>query len=305
MARSGNNTLLIDVVNKFVQWKKVDCEQQTAQEQYRMLRQFCIYTRNCSVESVTIDDVVSWFTLMKETKFKQNTLILRASALRNFFDYCRKIGLNVINPELIPIPKREYNKPKVINETSYLKLLAALPKKNLPHVVRNRAMIMMLWDTGMRVGELVALNESDVDKDKRSAKMRTEKSRGRRPFREVFWSEAAHKQLEKWLRVRKGLNRRWGIKNPLPIFQSCNTYKVGQRIDIGGVAVMLRRLSKKAKIPTVNAHSFRHHKGRHIIESGGSAADVMNILGHASLNSSTVYTALWGKELRERAEKFL
>ena len=55
----------------------------------------------------------------------------------------------------------------------------------------------------------------------------------------------------------------------------------------------------------MNAHSFRHHRGHHIIKSGGSTSDVMNILGHSSVQSTTIYTMMRGKELEERARLFL
>lgn len=63
---------------------------------------------------------------------------------------------------------------------------------------------------------------------------------------------------------------------------------------------MLRRCSTRARLPYVNAHSFRHQLGHELIKQGGSAADVMNVLGHASLSSSTIYTMMTDKELEER-----
>ena len=71
-----------------------------------------------------------------------------------------------------------------------------------------------------------------------------------------------------------------------------------------GLAEILRRYSNRAEIPYMNAHSFRHHMGHDIISQGGSAADVMNILGHASLSSSSIYTMMTGKELEDRYNVF-
>ncbi len=67
---------------------------------------------------------------------------------------------------------------------------------------------------------------------------------------------------------------------------------------------MLRRYSNRAGIPYLNAHSFRHHMGHDIIQKGGSAADVMNILGHATLSSSSIYTMMNDKELEARYRLF-
>ena len=79
----------------------------------------------------------------------------------------------------------------------------------------------------------------------------------------------------------------------------------GRRFTIRGVGEMLRRYSNRAKLPYLNAHSFRHHMGHHIIQSGGSSADVMNILGHASVQSSTIYTMMTDHELEKRYRGFM
>jgi site-specific recombinase XerD len=79
----------------------------------------------------------------------------------------------------------------------------------------------------------------------------------------------------------------------------------GKRFSIKGVGEMLRRYSNRAKLPYLNAHSFRHHMGHHIIKSGGSSADVMNILGHSSVQSSTIYTMMTDVELEKRYRFFM
>jgi site-specific recombinase XerD len=69
----------------------------------------------------------------------------------------------------------------------------------------------------------------------------------------------------------------------------------GKRFNQKGVGEMLRRYCNRAEMPYINAHSFRHHMGHDIIKKGGSSADVMNILGHASVQSTTIYTMMTDK----------
>ena len=95
------------------------------------------------------------------------------------------------------------------------------------------------------------------------------------------------------------------FSEPDALFPSINTHKTGQRLTVGGVGEMLRRYSNKAKLPyAINAHSLRHHMGHDIIKKGGSMADVMNILGHASVDSSKVYTMMTDVELEQRYRSF-
>lgn len=166
----------------------------------------------------------------------------------------------------------------------------------------------MLWDTSARNGEVLALNVADLDMERRRAVINTEKSKGRRPFRELFWTQPTNDNIWAWLKKREHLKKTMEFKEPDALFLSicAGQYDTtGRRFTIRGVGEMLRRYSNRAKLPYLNAHSFRHHMGHHIIQSGGSSADVMNILGHASVQSSTIYTMMTDHELEKRYRGFM
>jgi site-specific recombinase XerD len=161
----------------------------------------------------------------------------------------------------------------------------------------------MLWDTGARNGELLSLDISDIDSARRRAIIRTEKSRGWRPIREIFWTDPTNRNLERWMAKRADLAMDNELKDLEALFISvCNFF--GRRLSLKGIGEMLRRYCNRAKIPCINAHSFRHHMGHDIIRKGGSSADVMNILGHASIQSSAIYTMMNDRELETRYRKF-
>src|SRR5207245_4716929 len=106
---------------------------------------------------------------------------------------------------LIPIPRTEVRIPRVVTDEQYRTLLSIIPVNNDPRHIRNRAIIRLLWDSGARNGELVSLNVSDLDGERMRAVIRTEKSRGRRPFREIFWTPETNENLGRWLEKRKQL----------------------------------------------------------------------------------------------------
>lgn len=140
-----------------------------------------------------------------------------------------------------------------------------------------------------------------MDYQRMRAVIRTEKSRGRRPFRELFWTAETNKNLQTWVEKRTHIRL---IKDPEALFLCTAGHHSGERVRIGGFAQVLREYSCRANLPYINAHSFRHHMGHSIINQGGSTADVMNILGHATIQSSTIYTMMTDKELEERYRKF-
>lgn len=297
--------LISDAIKQFDKWRAFKVKKATVRGYSLTLKHLCIFMRNCHVETISLEDIILWFELHRNLEYDQNSFVGKAMALRKFFEFLTKKGIKVLNPDLISVPTKEYKLPKVLEEGNYQKLLSVIPDNNDPRHIRNKAMIKLFWDTGMRAGEMLALDVPDMDLLNKRAIIKTEKSRGMRPFREVFWTDETNNQLKLWLKKRTHLKDKHVFNEPDALFTSTHTSKAGSRLLKSGLCEMLRRYSERAKLPYVNSHSFRHHKGHTIIQKGGSSSDVMNILGHATLSSSSIYTMMRGKELEERARKYL
>lgn len=300
---------LSEAIKKFTKWRAFQVKKATVTGYDLVLRQFCMFVRDCELEHVRLEDITAWFSLLRDLDWKHNSFITKAQALRKFFEFYKLQGYKVIEPELIPLPYKEYNIPRVATEENYRKLLAAIPAdSNDPRHIRNNAIVRLLWDTGARNGEILALNSEDLNIEGMRAVIKTEKSKGRRPLREIFWTEETNQAIRKWIECRAVLKRKKMQHMDESLFPCiCSSRALGlngKRLSIKGVGEMLRRYSNKAKIPYMNAHSFRHHMGHDVITKGGSAADVMNILGHATLASSSIYTMMTGNELENRYRVF-
>jgi len=298
---------LIEAINKFSAWRTFNVKPGTVRGYDRELRNFCLFLRNPDVERVTINDVTDYLSGMRELGWDENGFIPRCMALRKFFEFCQHLGLPALDASLIPVPRKTYKIPRVADEETYRKLLGVIPRNNDPRHIRNLAIVRLLWDTGARNGEILALNVADVDPRRMRALIGTEKSKGRRPFREIFWTHEANESLARWVAKREELKAHMVVRDPEALFLSISSSglheRSGSRFTQKGVAEMLRRYANKAKIPYLNPHSFRHHLGHEIIRKGGSASDVMNILGHASLQSSSIYTMMSDRELEDRYRK--
>lgn len=245
---------------------------------------------------------MEYLTSMVDLGWDKNSFTTKCMALRKFFEFCRLRKWSSLDENLIPIPSKEYKIPRVANEENYGKLLNIIPQNNDPRHFRNRAIIALLWDTGARNNEICMLNLSDIEPGKKKTLIKTEKSKGKRPIREIFWTEAAENPLAVWMRRREKLTRTMNYVDPEALFISiCGSSNnaSGKRLNNKGVGEMLRNYSNKAGIPTLNAHSMRHHMGHELVKRG-SQADIMNILGHSNLDSSTIYTTMFGQELEER-----
>lgn len=302
---------LSEALGKFNEWRAFNVSKGTVASYHRDLRIFCLWMRDCDVEDVTLEHVLEYLKVRQDLKWDRNSFIPTCMALKKFFQYWRQRGILVIDPDLIPTPRKEYKLPRVANENDNRKLMAVIPAdSNDGRHIRNRAIVMMLWDTGARNGELMSLDVGDVDLSRMRAVIRTEKNRGRRPFREIFWNGNTNHALKRWIEKREQLAKRIAYEEPDALFVSIMSggrwEKSGKRFTVKGVGEMLRRYSDKAGIPPQNAHARRHQRARAILWSeDGNLADVMNILGHASLASSSIYVHENGTRLEERYRKIV
>lgn len=300
--------LFSEAIEKFIGWNKFTTKPLSSRGYYFDLRAFCLYLRNPLVENIELDHVLEYFRGMQQLNWEPNTLSRKGVALRKFFKFMKKLGARVIDHELIPQVQHEVKIARVADEPTYLKLIATQQSKTDPRQVRNLALLNLLWDTGMRNGELLSLNISDIDFENKKALIRTEKAKTIRPFREVFWTTQTNKNLKEWLMVRDRTLTEYRFSrdcDPNAIFVALAATGGGHRLTTSGLALLLRRLCHRAHLPVLNAHSFRHHMGHYIIKQGGTNSDVSNILGHARLESSFVYTQLHNKELGERYKHFM
>ncbi len=254
---------------------------------------------------------MEYLNLMRDLGWNENGFVGKTIAFHKFFEFSHLMGWKTLDPELIPISHMQHKIPKVITEENYQKVLSAIPEEPNERMkwgrydiqsVRNRAIINLLWDTGARNSEICSLNISDLQLSEHKAVIHTEKSRGRRPFREIFWTESTNDDIIRWLAARKKLTIKDNDSDAL--FISVASQHFGYRLNKRGVAWLLQKYSHMVGLPTQNAHSFRHHMGRDIINKGGTNSDVMNILGHSSMQSSMIYTMLENKELAERYHRF-
>lgn len=265
------------------------------------LRQFSIFLRNPELEDINDKHIVEWLTLYKNAGFSQNTLIKKAEALRKFFEYYRRSGFDVIDPWLIPLPKKVYPIPRVATEEDYKKLLSAIPdkvKSNCYQNIRNRLLINLIWETGMRIGEAVALNLDDLDFRSKTVIIRTEKSKGMRPFRQIPWHKDTEKSLPVWLKLREKITQKIILEDSNALFIGIKGgYRGhgarGKRLASSAAGEVFRKLSNKAGMEQpVNAHSLRHHMGHNLAMNHADNSVISETLGHASIQSSYQYTML-------------
>ena len=222
-------------------------------------------------------------------KVTQNKYLI---ALRSFLKY---LAINDVETlpsakiELARAPERELD---VITPEEFKRLMAA-PSGESFEDVRDRAILEMLYSTGLRVSELCSLNE-DLDVEARECSIR---GKGEK-LRLVFISEAAREAVKVYQRekARQSFSR---LEPALFVMKS------GGRIHPRAVQRLLEKRSRQAGIvPSVSPHGIRHYFATNLLHNGADIRSVQMLLGHTSINTTQAYTKLSDKFLREVHETF-
>jgi integrase/recombinase XerC len=279
---------------------------QTARGYERDARQFCLFIHNPVIENVRLDDIERYFHEMEAVGYPRNGIQMKACALRKLFKALRRLGhLVLFDPNEIPLPRKDFRETKVASDEQIAKVLEVFAKSPQRHCrVRNVAMLLLLRDTGMRVGELQALDLKDMDLEHKRAIIQTKKSRGMRPIRPVFWEDECNDALKLWIAERERFLRKRGRKDEAALFVIVHRDKGVARIGSSAVGIAFRKASWAAGLPTLNPHSLRHRKGHLLAKSGANNSVISGLLGHSSLASSYIYTMMNDTELEQMARQY-
>lgn len=203
------------------------------------------------------------------------------SAIRGFFDALIRMGVMTQNPaQGIRAPKTAKSLPDVLDVDAMVGLLTAPPED--PQEVRDLAMWELFYSSGLRLSELVALDLQDLDFRESSLVVREGKGQ---KTRHVPIGRCAREALENWLTVRAT----WPGAELTAVFTS----RRGLRISPRSVQSRLTRWQlKQGGATAVHPHMLRHSFASHLLESSGDLRAVQELLGHANLSTTQVYTHL-------------
>ncbi|MDX1451293.1 MAG: tyrosine recombinase XerC [Oleiphilaceae bacterium] len=212
------------------------------------------------------------------------------SAARSFYHYLLREGLAQDNPALdVPAPKSARKLPQVLNVDQVNHLLNE--DEGDWHRIRDHAMFELFYSSGLRLSELVGLNLDSIDI--RSARVRV-LGKGRKQ-RDLPVGGKAITALEEWLSFRGDVQPRTE-DDQRALFLS----QRGRRISQRNVQARLKQLAlQRGLISDISPHTLRHSFASHMLESSQDLRAVQELLGHADISTTQVYTHLDFKHLAE------
>ena len=247
------------------------------------------------IDHITIRE---WLSALHAAKKKKSSVARKLAALRTFFQFLIREGVVEMNPaKLVSTPRLEKKLPNHLSVEDAVRFIET-PDVNTDLGKRDRAILEMLYGTGVRVSELVKLGLRDVDFKNRMVRVKGK----RRKERIVPFGEPALVTLMNWLAVRPAF-----LQNA-PIEERDNdalflNYQ-GTRITTRSVGRMVDKYIKIcAGIHDISPHSLRHSFATHLLDSGADLRDIQELLGHARLSTTQIYTHVSMEKLIEVYDK--
>jgi len=232
-----------------------------------------------------------YLAALKERNLSSRTVGRRLSALRSFFKFLTREGHLKSNPILIVAsPKQEKHLPSFMTEEETTKLIesAFTEDEKDERALRDRAILETFYSSGLRISELVGLNVADFDFIGGIIKVM---GKGKKE-RVVPVGEAAIQALRSYLDKRK--------KQSEAVFLNKN----GRRITTRGVRGVVAKYIRRAGIKQgVSPHTFRHSFATHLLNRGADLRTVQELLGHANLSTTQIYTHLTTDKLKSVYDK--
>ncbi len=301
-------TLLQKTITRFLENLEVGQGKspRTILNYHHYLQRFHDFVEGKNPENLTLEDVHAYQLFLNRYKDeRERTLGMKTQnyhliALRAFLKYLVKQDVKSLAPEKIDLKKTPERIVDFLTREEVERLFEAidLSKKG---GMRDRAMVETLYSTGLRVSELISLNRSQVDLQRREFTVR---GKGRKP-RIVFLSERCVKWISLYLAERQD--------NWEPLFISFGRNRDDVELGLGekrritaySVQSMVRLHGRLAGIgKKVTPHVLRHSFATELLHNGADIRAVQDLLGHASITTTQIYTHSTNPRLREIHEKF-
>lgn len=238
-----------------------------------------------ALRSVTLADLRAWLGTVTRKGAARSTVARTAASLRAFFRWCERTGRLERDPSLrLAAPRRHRTLPPVLAQRSVAALLdvaTVAADDDDPLHLRDRAALELLYATGARVGELVGLDVDDVDLDALVVRVVGKGDKERR----VPFGAPARDAVRDWLcegRPRLATQ----ASGPALLLG-----RRGRRADQRQIRdVVHRLLGHVPDAPDLGPHGLRHSAATHLLEGGADLRMVQELLGHASLATTQIYT---------------
>lgn len=261
----------------------------------RCLRKFLLISGAKKISDLTEKSIREFRVKLADTPgLKKGTQVYSIIVIRNFLKYLAKQGIASVSADKIELPKIPQRQISILEYPDLERLLSS-PKGNNLKSLRDRAILETFFSTGLRISELCSMDRfTNFDRGELTIRGKGEK------LRTVFLSERAKKAIKEYLDKRTDTDQALFIS----ISKSKNPKVLG-RIIPRAIQRLVDYYGKAAGIPNrITPHQLRHQFATDLLMNGADLRSVQELLGHANITTTQIYTHVTNKELHEVHQAF-
>ena len=239
-------------------------------------------------------DMLGYMLGLKERGYAATTQARKVAATKSFLGFMVSEGILKVNPtDNVDSPKVGRPLPKPISISQVFRLLEQPGKLSTPEARRDKAMLRLLYASGMRVSELVSLNLEDIIKDDGCVRCF-----GKGKKERIIPVVPAMLAIQEY--IEKGRPHHTGNNKEKALFLN----RRGERLTRQGLWQILKRYVKAADLGEgITPHTLRHSFATHMLSGGADLRSVQELLGHANISTTQVYTHLTTEHVRRTYDK--
>ena len=259
---------------------------------------YLIWLDNIPAESANHAKIKEYLLFIQRFNYSKTTLSRKISAIRTFYRFLYRERVVDSNPVAgLHSPKKSKNLPKFLTSTEIEQILNNI-KIETPAGYRNRTILELLYATGMRVSELAGLNFGNLNLNENEI---TVFGKGAKE-RIVLVSDRAKDFLKRYIETVRPMISECPVETneDSPVFIN----KTGYRLQTQSVRAAIKEIVDKIQLPkVVTPHVFRHSFATKLLENGADLRVVQELLGHASISNTQIYTHVSTERLKSVYDK--
>lgn len=274
--------------------------QKTRENYERYLKRFLEWSKISDPVKITNDVVRNYRLHLNRLTppLKKITQAYHLIALRNFLKYLAKRDVATLTADKVELGKAGDRQIDFLENEEIERLLIATQGNSLKQL-RDKAILELLFSTGLRVSELCSLNRNSINIKRGEFAVRGKGDK----IRVVFLSETAQKAISDYLDKRKDVDEALFVRNTKP--QTLNPKSPNLRLTPRSIQRMIKYYAAKAGIvKNIHPHTLRHSFATDLLRNGADLRSVQSLLGHSNITTTQIYTHITDTQLKEVHKAF-